>query len=165
MYIIQKLGFVRQSVQHFTTRKVFTAAQESRWPTGNFISECIKIASLNSVWNMCVLCWNPEGFFPPFPSIWLHLVWLVRVCRNLSLSQCSTYFSVEFLFLLRYDWNNDFYFFPPAVCLHRALWPSLSLGGKLRREAELPFLLHVYPLALLPHHLHLRLRHHAHYFT
>lgn len=47
---------------------------------------------------------------------------------------------------------------------HRALRPPLSLGGELRGEEELPLLLHVHPLALLPHHLHLRLRHHAHHF-
>ena len=50
-------------------------------------------------------------------------------------------------------------------CCHvsslRALRPSLSVGGELRGTEELPLLLPVHPLALLPHHLHLRLRHHS----
>lgn len=42
----------------------------------------------------------------------------------------------------------------------RPFWPPLSLGRQLCGKAQLPLLLPVHPLALLPHHLYLRLRHH-----
>lgn len=41
----------------------------------------------------------------------------------------------------------------------RPVWPSLSLGRKLRRKEELPIFLPVYTLAVSTHHLYLRLRH------
>lgn len=50
-----------------------------------------------------------------------------------------------------------------CLCPLRTFWPSLSLGGQLCGEEELPFLLHVHPVALLPHHLYLRLCHHTHH--
>lgn len=43
----------------------------------------------------------------------------------------------------------------------RALWPPLSVGGQLRWEAQLPLLLHLHRVTVLPDGVHFRLRDHT----
>lgn len=58
-----------------------------------------------------------------------------------------------------YSW--DWWWWRRGLLIFRAIRPSLSLGGELRGEAQLPFLLHLHRVALLPDGVHLWLCDHA----